>query len=123
MKLAGQGTLLRIFLGESDRFEHHALYDMIVRTARERGMAGATVLRGVEGFGARSRVIHTAKILQLSEDMPIVIEIVDTHEKVQAFIPIVDELFEKAGGGGMMTLEDMNIIKYTHGKSEPSPAP
>ena len=122
MKLAGEGTLLRIFLGESDRLEHHALYDVIVRTARENGMAGATVLRGVEGFGARSRVIHTAKILQLSEDLPIVIEIVDTEEKVQAFVPLVDALFEKAGGGGMKTLEQVNVIKYTHGKSEPSTA-
>jgi uncharacterized protein len=121
MKLGGEGTLLRIFLGESDRFEHHALYDVIVRKAREAGMAGATVLRGVEGFGARSRVIHTAKILQLSEDLPIVIEIVDTDAKVQAFIPVVDELFETAGGGGMMTLEQVNVIKYTHGKNKIAP--
>ncbi len=122
MKLTGDGTLLRIFLGESDRLEHHALYDVIVRAARENGMAGATVLRGVEGYGARSRVIHTAKILQLSEDLPIVIEIVDTDVKVQAFIPVVDALLEKSGGGGMMTLEQVNVIKYTHGKNEPAAA-
>ena len=122
MKLTGDGTLLRIFLGESDRLEHHALYDVIVRAARENGMAGATVLRGVEGYGARSRVIHTAKILQLSEDLPIVIEIVDTDVKVQAFIPVVDALLEKSGGGGMMTLEQVKVIKYTHGKNEPAAA-
>lgn len=122
MKLAGEGTLLRIFVGESDRFEHHALYDVIVRRAREAGMAGATVLRGVEGFGARSRVIHTAKILQLSEDLPMVVEIVDTDEKIRAFIPIVDELFEKTGSGGMITQEHVDVIKYTQGKSEPAPS-
>lgn len=120
MKLSGEGTLLRIFLGESDKVEHHALYDVIVRKAREAGMAGATVLRGVEGYGARSRVIHTAKILQLSEDLPIVIEIVDTEEKVKAFIPVVDELFEHVGGGGMMTLEQVNVITYSHGRSKVS---
>jgi PII-like signaling protein len=122
MKLSGEGTLLRIFLGESDRFEHHALYDVIVRKARESGMAGATVLRGVEGFGARSRVIHTAKILQLSEDLPMIIEIVDTEEKIRGFIPIVDDLFEKVGGGGMITQEHVDVIKYTQGKSQQVPA-
>ncbi|MGE5315630.1 MAG: DUF190 domain-containing protein [Acidobacteriota bacterium] len=122
MKLSGEGTLLRIFLGESDRFGHHALYDVIVRRAREAGMAGATVTRGVEGFGAGSRVIHTAKILQLSEDLPMVIEIVDTEEKIAAFIPVVDELFEQVGCGGMMTQERVTVVKYTQGKSAPPPS-
>jgi uncharacterized protein len=115
MKLEGEGTLLRIFIGESDRIDHHALYDVIVRRAREHGLAGATVLRGVEGFGARSRVIHTAKILQLSEDLPMIVEIVDTDEKITGFIPVVDELFTKTGSGGMMTKEHVDVIKYTQG--------
>ena len=115
MKLAGEGKLLRIFVGEADKFEHNPLFEVIVLKAREAGLAGATVLRGVEGFGAKSRVIHTAKILRLSEDLPIVIEIVDTEEKVKNFLPIVDELFEKVGCGGMVTVEKADIIKYTHG--------
>ncbi|MBI1806556.1 MAG: DUF190 domain-containing protein [Ignavibacteria bacterium] len=116
MKLAGDGKLLRIFLGEMDKHEHKPLYEVIVLKAREHGLAGATVLRGVEGFGAVSRVIHTAKILRLSEDLPIVIEIVDTEEKVKSFLPIIDHLFEKVGCGGMITIEKTDIIKYTPGK-------
>jgi PII-like signaling protein len=84
-------------------------------SARELGMAGATVLRGVEGFGARSR-IHTAKILRLSEDLPVVVELVDTVEKIDAFIKVVDDLFEKAGCGGLITEERAGIIRYTKGK-------
>ncbi len=116
MRLAGEGKLLRIFVGEKDKFEHKPLYEVIVLRARETGLAGATVLRGVEGFGAVSRTIHTAKILRLSEDLPIVVEIVDTEEKIRAFLPIVDELFEKIGCGGMITVEKADIIKYTPGK-------
>ncbi len=115
MKLSGEGKLLRIFLGEADKFEHKSLHELIVQKARERGLAGATTLRGVAGFGAASRVIHTAKILRLSEDLPIVVEIVDTEDKIKSFIPIVDELFDKVGCGGMMTIEKADIIKYTHG--------
>ncbi len=115
MRLTGEGKLLRIFIGEADRFEHTALFEVIVRKAREAGLAGATVLRGIEGFGAKSRVIHTAKILRLSEDLPIVIEIVDTEEKIRAFIPMVDELFEKVKCGGLITMEKAEVIKYTHG--------
>jgi PII-like signaling protein len=116
MKLAGEGKLLRIFLGEMDKLEHKPLYEAIVVKAHEVGLAGATVLRGVEGFGAVSRVIHTAKILRLSEDLPIVVEIVDTEEKLRNFLPLVDELFEKVGCGGMITIEKAEIIKYTPGK-------
>lgn len=116
MKLSGDGKLLRIFLGESDKIGHQSLYEIIVRTARERGLAGATVLRGVEGFGANSRVIHTAKILRLSEDMPIVVELVDTEEKIKAFLPEVDEFFEKAHCGGMVTIEKAEVIRYSPGK-------
>jgi len=116
MKLVGDGKLLRIFVGEADKFDHKPLYEVIVLKAREMGLAGATVLRGVEGFGAVSRVIHTAKILRLSEDMPIVIEFVDVEERIKSFLPVVDELFEKTGCGGMVTIEKAEIIKYTPGK-------
>ncbi len=117
MKLAGEGKLLRIFIGEADRVGHRPLYEVIVGKARSEGLAGATVIRGVQGFGAVSRVIHTAKILRLSEDLPIIVEIVDTPEKLGAFVPVVDALFEESGCGGMMTIEKAEIIKYTHGKS------
>jgi PII-like signaling protein len=116
MKLAGEGKLLRVFLGEMDKADHKPLYEVIIARAREMGLAGATVVRGLEGFGARSRVIHTAKILRLSEDLPIVVEIVDTVENITKFLPVIDELFEKTGCGGMVTLEQVEIIKYTPGK-------
>ena len=115
MKLEGEGKLLRIFLGEVDRVDGKPLYEVIVMKAREHGLAGATVLRGVEGFGARSR-IHTAKILRLSEDLPIVVEIVDVEEKITTFMPTVDELFSRSGSGGMVTLERAEIVRYTKGK-------
>lgn len=116
MKLAGEGKLLRIFLGEMDKVGHQPLYEAIIMKAKEMGLAGATVLRGIEGFGARSRVIHTAKILRLSEDLPIVVEIVDTVENITKFLPVVDEIFENVGCGGMVTLEQVEIIKYTSGR-------
>ena len=114
MKLEGEGKLLRIFLGESDRVNGRMMYEALVRSAREAGLAGATVLRGIEGFGAKSR-IHTARILRLSEDLPIIVEIVDTEEKIRAFMPVVDELFQKAGCGGMITLEKAEVIHYSSG--------
>ena len=116
MKLTGQGKLLRIFLGEMDKVDHKPLYEAIVFKARELGLAGATVLRGVSGFGAVSRVMHTAKILRLSEDLPIVVEIVDSEENIRKFFPVIDELFEKVKCGGMVTLESSEIIKYTPGQ-------
>ncbi len=116
MKLEGTGKLLRIFIGEDDHINGKPLYEVFVKRAREFGMAGATVLRGVESFGAGSR-IHTAKLLELSEDLPFVIEIVDIEEKVDKFLPVVEELFEKAGCGGMITEEKVNVIHYTHGKN------
>lgn len=115
MKLQGEGKLLRIFLGESDRVAHQPLYEALVRAAREKGLAGATVLRGVEGYGADSRIIHTAKLLRLSEDLPIVVEIVDTEEKIKAFMPEVDKLLEQAHCGAMITLEKAEIIRYSTG--------
>lgn len=111
MVLPERGHLLRIFVGESDRHEGLPLYEWIVRKAREQGLAGATVLRGLEGFGARSR-IHTAKILRLSTDLPIVIEIVDTREKIEDFLPLVDGAIQE----GLATLEKVEIRFYRSGE-------
>ena len=108
--LPEQGALLRIFIGESDRHEGMPLYEWIVRQARTHGLAGATVLRGLEGFGAHSR-IHTAKILRLSTDLPLVIEIVDTREKIEAFLPAIDGAIRE----GLATLEKVEIRFYRSG--------
>jgi PII-like signaling protein len=116
MKISGDGKLLRIFVGESDRAAGRPLYEALVRKARDLGLAGATVWRGIEGYGAGSR-IHTAKILRLSEDLPILIEIVDTEERIRAALPEFDALIEAAGGGGLVTLEKAEVIRYTHGRS------
>jgi uncharacterized protein len=112
MELPKDGSLLRIFIGESDRHAGMLLYEWIVRTAREHGLAGATVLRGVEGFGARSRV-RTAKILDLSTDLPIVVEIVDTAEKIERFFPVIDG----AIGDGLATMEKVQIRFYRSGSN------
>jgi PII-like signaling protein len=111
MPLPEEGQLLRIFIGESDKYGRQPLYEWIVRKAREFGLAGATVFRGVEGFGARSRV-HTAKILRLSSDLPIVIEIVDTPKKIEQFMPIIDDAIKE----GLATLEKATIRFYRGGK-------
>jgi PII-like signaling protein len=115
LRLSGDGKLLRIFIGEADRYKHQALYNAIVLKARDLGLAGSTILRGVEGFGARSRMIHTTKLLELSDDMPIVIEIVDTEEKIEQFLSIVNDIIS-VGCGAMITIEKANVITYTHGK-------
>src|SRR3954453_1894979 len=107
MQLPENALLLRIFVGESDRCEYQPLYEAIVLKARELHLAGATVLRGPMGFGAASR-IHTAKILRLSMDLPIVIEIVDTEEKVNVLLPYLDQMM----GGGLVTLEKVKVIRY-----------
>lgn len=109
MKISEDGQLLRIFIGESDRWHGKPLYEAIVLKAREMGVAGATMLRGLMGFGAASR-IHTAKILRLSEDLPIVIEIVDSADKIEALLPIIDEMVEE----GLVTLEKVRVIQYRH---------
>src|SRR5215475_3781906 len=111
MKIEGEGKRLRVFIGESDRYQGSTLYEAIVRKARELGLAGATVWQGIEGFGARSR-IHTAKILRLSEDLPIIVEIVDSADKIRALLPHIDAMMEAAGSGGLVTLEKAEIIKY-----------
>ncbi len=107
MQLPEDAVLLRIFIGESDRYRHQPLYEAIVLKAREMQMAGATVLRGPMGFGKSSHV-HTAKILRLSMDLPIVIEIVDSEDKVNEFLPVLDEIM----GGGLVTLEKAKVIRY-----------
>jgi hypothetical protein len=113
MKIDGEGRLLRVFIGESDRWDGMTLYEAIVRRAREAGLAGTTVLRGIEGFGARS-VVHTTKILRLSTDLPVVIEIVDRPERIAAFLPVLDEMVTE----GLVTLETVRIIAYRHGAEE-----
>ena len=113
MQLPEDALLLRIYLGESDRWQHQPLYEAIVLKARALHLAGATVLRGPMGFGAASR-IHTAKILRLSIDLPLVIEIVDTEEKVQGFLPVLDEMM----GGGLVTLEKVRVIHYRDGAKD-----
>lgn len=115
MKITGEGKLLRIFVGEANRLDGRPLFEAIVRKARELGLAGATVWRGIESFGARSR-IHTASILRLSEDLPIIIEIVDTEERIRTALPDLDALIEAAGSGGLMTIENVEIIRYTVGR-------
>ena len=107
MHLPEDAVLLRIFIGESDRYQHRPLYEAIVLKARELELAGATVLRGPMGFGKSSH-LHTAKILRLSMDLPIVIEIVDTAKKINAFLPVLDEMM----GGGLVTLERTKVIRY-----------
>ena len=107
MLIPEDGYLLRILVGESDKHGHHPLYEAIVLKAREQGLAGATVLRGVMGFGRHS-TLHTAKILRLSEDLPMVIEIVDGLEKIEAFLPVLDEMITD----GLVTLEKVRVIQY-----------
>ena len=107
MTIPEEGYLLRIFVGESDKAGHRPLYEVIVLKAREAGLAGATVLRGVMGFGKNS-ILHTAKILRLSEDLPMVIEIVDSLEKVEAFLPELDAMITD----GLVTLEKVKVLQY-----------
>ncbi len=116
MNLPHEATLLRIFIGESDRWHHKPLYEAIVLKAREVHLAGATVLRGPMGFGKSSR-LHTAKILRLSMDLPLVIEIVDADEKIQAFLPVLNEMMN----GGLVTLETVKVIDYRANSETQSP--
>lgn len=107
MQIPHEAVLLRIFIGESDRWEHKPLYEAIVLKARELHLAGATVLRGPMGFGKSSR-LHTAKILRLSTDLPLVIEIIDSNDKIQSFLPVLDKMI----GGGLVTLENVRVLEY-----------
>lgn len=107
MKIPAEGKLLRIFVGESDKWEGKPLYEAIVQLARKEGLAGATAIKGFEGFGAHSRM-HTAKLLRLSEDLPIVIEIVDSEEQIEKILPHLDEMVKE----GLVTLEKVQVIMY-----------
>jgi PII-like signaling protein len=109
MKLPEQSVLLRIFIGESDKYNHKPLYEQIILKARELNLAGATAIRGILGFGADSR-IHSAKLLALSIDLPIIIEIVDTQENIDKLLPFIDTTVVE----GMVTLENIRVIKYRH---------
>jgi len=116
MTLPARGDLLRIFIGESDRHEGMPLFEWIVLQARQAGLAGATVLRGMEGFGAQSR-LHTTRILRLSSDLPIVVEIVDTREKIEAFLPVIDAAIQE----GLATLEKVEIRFYRSREKQDAP--
>ncbi|MGD9548385.1 MAG: DUF190 domain-containing protein [Candidatus Krumholzibacteriia bacterium] len=117
--LPEEGCLLRIFIGENDRHDGRPLHEWLVRQAREQGLAGATVLRGIQGFGAHSR-LHAAKIMRLSTDLPIIVEIVDTTEKIEAFLPLVDRTVME----GLATVEKVRIRLYRHGdRTDPEETP
>lgn len=113
MKLPETGILLRVFIGESDTYKGTPLYEAIVKHSRELHMAGATVIRGIMGFGATSR-IHSSKMLRLSEDLPIIIELVDTEEKIDLILPFLDEHMKE----GLITMESVKVIKYRHSQKK-----
>jgi PII-like signaling protein len=116
MQIPRDAMLLRIFIGEDDRYDHQPLYEAIVMKARESHLAGATVLRGPMSFGHSSR-LHTTKILRLSEDLPFVIEIVDSEDKINAFLPVLDAMM----GSGLVTLEKVQVLQYgSNGKAQGS---
>ena len=111
MELEGRSKLLRIFVGEIDRIGHQLLYEAILLAAKDKGLAGGTVLKGIMSYGPSSR-IHVARLIELSEDLPIVIEIVDSEEKIDLFLPVVNDLFEKCGRGGLITVEKVDVLYY-----------
>jgi hypothetical protein len=113
--LDGEQLIARIYVGESDSWHHQPLYRALVRRLREEGFAGATVLRGIEGFGATS-VIHTSSLLDLSADLPIVIEVVDTQENMDRLTPLLDEMMQ----GGLVTIEKVRVVRYTPGQRKSS---
>jgi len=109
LRLPSQAQILRVFLGESDRHRGRPLYQVIVEEARRRGLAGATVVHGVLGYGANSR-IHTAGILRLSEDLPVIVEIVDRPDRIESFLPFLEQTI----GEGLVTLQDVEVLAYRH---------
>ena len=113
MQVPQDAVLLRVFIGEDDRYKHLPLYEAIVLKAREHQLAGATVLRGPIGFGHSSR-LHTAKVLRLSEDLPVTVEIIDSEEKIDAFLPLLDEMMK----GGLVTLEKVKVLHYGERKAK-----
>jgi len=110
MKIEGEARRVRVYIGESDQWHGKPLYTAIVERCRAEGLAGATVLRGIESYGANSR-IHTARILRLSEDLPVIIDIVDRAERIDTLLPILDEMVTE----GLITLEEIHVVKYVHG--------
>jgi uncharacterized protein len=115
MQLEADSKLLRIFVGELDKIGHQPLYEAILFKAKEQGLAGCTILRGIMSFGPSSRV-HTAKLIDISSDLPIVIEIVDHEDKLNTFIPVVDKMMEECGQGGLITIEKAEVLYYKHKK-------
>lgn len=115
MELNGESRLLRIFIGESDKTGHQPLYEAILFNARSHGLAGCTVIRGIMSYGA-STLVHTAKFIEISTDLPIIVEIVDLEEKISAFVPLVNDMMEKAGCGGLITIEKAGVLYYRHRK-------
>jgi uncharacterized protein len=115
MENLSDAKLLRIFIGENDRIDGQPLYEAIVYAAKKQGLAGATVLRGIMGFGANSRV-HTTKLLEISNDLPLIVEIIDTEEKIQSFTAEVERMFEDSKSGGLITLEKAAVIRYKSGR-------
>ena len=111
MELQHDSKLLRIFIGETDKIGHQPLYEAILFTARKNGMAGCTVLRGIMAFGAASHV-HTAKLIEISQDLPIIVEIVDREDKINAFAETANQLLEKVGCGGLITIEKASVLYY-----------
>jgi PII-like signaling protein len=114
MELNGDSKLLRIFIGEIDKIGRQPLYEVILRAAKDKGLAGCTVLRGIMSFGASSRV-HTARLIDISQDLPIVVEIIDKEEKINAFVDIAGQLLEKAACGGLITIEKAGVLYYKPG--------
>ncbi len=117
MELKAEAKLLRIFLGETDKVNHTALSELIIEEARKLELAGATVWRGTMGYGATSRV-RTSKILDLASDLPVIVEIADEEEKINRFLPVLHDLFETAQCGGLITMENVQVIKYLPGKAD-----
>lgn len=113
MQIKQEASLLRIFIGDADKISNSPVYEKIVGEARKNGLAGATVFKGILSFGGSS-IIHSAKMLSLAEDLPMVIEIVDETEKIKTFLPLLDRIFEEAGCGGLVTLEKAEVIRYHH---------
>jgi len=111
MEVKGEAKLVRIFVGESDKFKNIPVYEAIVKRAREEKLAGATVLKGIMGYGKNS-IIHTSKLLALSEDMPIIVELIDEEKKIEAFLEKIHEIFDKSGSNGLITIEKAQVIKY-----------
>ena len=115
MELKGKAKILRIYTGDSDRVHGKILYEAIIEEACKKGLAGATAYRGIESFGA-SHSIHTQKIFALSGDLPIIIDIIDSEENIEKFLPLLNELMDKSGKGGLIVSEEVNVIRYKKGE-------